>query len=469
MPNKRPAILTIFGATGDLTTRKLLPALYNLDRQGLLPDDFQIIAFSRRDYDNQQYFDFIADFIKQKYPSLIDQVSWQKFSKKLTYFQGNFDSADDFNSLRDFLRAADQKVGQCLDKYFYLAITPEQYQQVLDGIKNSQLHMVCDEQQTKVIIEKPFGSDLNSFQQLNGLIHKMFDEEQIYRIDHYLAKETVENLLYFRGANPVLSNDWSNSNIDSIEVKVFESIGIENRVEYYDKYGQLRDMLQSHLLQLLALTTMQIPASLNVDLVSQAKAEILSKLKIRDLKQDVVRGQYQAGVVDGQAVIGYQQEAGISADSQTETFVKISAYIDDEKWRNIKINLTTGKRLKEKLTEIVINFKSEEKIQGLSSNNSLRFRIQPDEEIALRFLVKTPGKHSLQTADMKFSYKESFNLILPEAYEKVLEDIITGRKVNFLTTKELEASWQFIDPIIEYWQTSNDLKYYPAGSTNLLS
>ncbi|MCA9383935.1 glucose-6-phosphate dehydrogenase, partial [Candidatus Dojkabacteria bacterium] len=321
-----PTTLVIFGATGDLTRRKLLPALYNLDQQSMLPEQIRIIAFARKELDQKQYKQYIESHVADLYPNLIEDTTWNKFFEKIDYISGDFADDKSYQILSKKLDEVDMHIGVCTHKLFYLAVSPDLYENVLQGIVHTELNAFCKNiNDTRVILEKPFGKDYASFEKLNKQITDIFDEKQIYRIDHFLGKETVQNLLYFRAANPIFSNDWNKHKISKVYVRAYESIGIEKRADYYDKYGQLRDMVQSHLLQLLALVLMDMPSSLDdMEGINQRKAEVLEKLTISD-KSKIVRGQYMEGVVDAIAVGGYREEDGIDLSSNTETFVKVSA------------------------------------------------------------------------------------------------------------------------------------------------
>lgn len=464
-----PTVLTIFGATGDLTKRKLLPSLYNLDRQGLLPQQFRIIAFARRDFTGEEYGNYIGGFIDKEFPRLLDKLSWEKFLDKITYISGDFTDKKAFNSLAKKLTEVDKELKVCAHKIFYLAISPNIYETVLNGIKDTSLKQICRKMKdSRVVIEKPFGSDLKSFRQLNRLVLDLFEEKQIYRIDHYLGKETVQNLLYFRAANQIFKKDWDKNSIESIDVNVNESLGVEDRASYYDKFGQLRDMVQSHMLQLLALIAVEVPGELDMSQLSVEKAKVISGLKILDYEKDIIRAQYKKGVVDGQEVIGYKGENAIPKNSDTETYVQLKAILDLPKWKGVKVNLITGKRMKEKATEVIVRFKKDKAISGLESGNKLVFKIQPKEGISLTFYVKAPGQNKLESVDMSFEYEDSFKTLIPEAYEKILFDIIRNNKVNFLSTEELEASWKFIDPIRKSWENeSSEVKFYLAGSNKV--
>lgn len=459
-------VLIIFGSTGDLAKRMLFPSLYHLHKGGRIPADLRIIAVGRREYNDETFTNYLADEFQKLYKSEFSQDSWDRFTPKIKYFLGDLGNQEDFQRLGDLLAAIDQESNECQQKTFYLAVSPDLYLQTFRGIKETALNRACEHSEhSRVVIEKPFGKDLNNFFELNNQLLEIFDEKQIYRIDHYLGKDTVRNILFFRAANPIFFNDWSNQTIAKVEVKVMEDLGVETRATYYDNYGQLRDLVQSHVLQLLSLVLAEVPESLDSESILNAKLKILQNLKIENLETDVVRGQYTSGVVKGNTVRGYREEHPELSASQTETFVSIHAKLDLPSWEDVEINLVSGKRMQEKDTSITLYFRSQEKVKGIPSKNKLIFQLQPKEGISLDLQVKRPGSTELDVVPMLFRYEDNFKVLLADAYESLLLDIFNGNKASFISTDELEASWRFIDPILEHWRTrADDLKLYPAGS-----
>lgn len=462
-------ILVIFGSTGDLSTRMLFPSLYHLYKKGRLPIDLKIIGFARRAFTSKQFGKFLQEKFIEQYKSVFDEESWERFVDRVEYFSGDLSNEEDFEHLAQILSDLDKNSIQCNSKVFYLAISPDLYPSTLTGIKKTELQSICDHKDhIRVILEKPFGKDLHSYHMLNDQLISSFDEDQVFRIDHYLGKETVKNILYFRAANPLFFNDWSNKTIDKIDVKVLESLGVGSRAQYYDQYGQLRDVVQSHLLQLLSLVVAQLPVELTTDNIKKEKLKILENLVVRDLKNDVVRGQYTNGVVEGKPVKSYLEELPENSSSQTETYVKIKAELNTPKWEGVEMNLISGKRMQNKETSITLHFKSQERVPGIASRNKLVFQLQPMEGITLDLQVKKPGVNELEVVPMLFNYKDNFKGLLPDAYESLLLDIFKGNKSSFISSQELEASWKFIDPIIRHWETNPDsLKLYPAGTSNV--
>lgn len=462
-------ILVIFGSTGDLSTRMLFPSLYHLHKKGRLPTDLKIIGFARRDYTSEQFGKFLQEKFIEQYKTAFDEESWEHFLDNVKYISGDLSSEEDFENLAKMLGELDSNGPQCNPKVFYLAISPDLYPATLAGIKKTELQSICDHKDhIRVILEKPFGKDLQSYHELNDQLISSFNEDQVFRIDHYLGKETVKNILYFRSANPLFFNDWSNKTIDRVDVKVVESLGVGSRAQYYDQYGQLRDVVQSHLLQLLSLVVADLPKELTTENVTNEKLKVLENLIVKDIAKDVVRGQYTNGVVDGKPVNSYLEELSDIMSSQTETYVKVKAALNIAQWEGVEMNLISGKRMQNKETSITLYFKSQERIPGIASRNKLVFQLQPMEGITLDLQVKKPGVNELEVVPMLFNYKDNFKGLLPDAYESLLLDIFRGNKASFISSQELEASWRFIDPIIEHWKNNPaSLKLYPAGTTEI--
>lgn len=463
-------VLIIFGSTGDLARRMLFPSLYHLYKNGRLPVSFKIIAFGRRDFVNTQYTDFLLGEFKDSYGQAFEAESWNRFSQLIEYFKGDLTNEADFFRLGDRITTLDESSENCLKKVFYLATSSDYYQTTFEGINKIFQQVKCGHSEhVSVVIEKPFGASLQSFKDLNSKLLELFSEKQVFRIDHYLGKETVKNILYFRAANPLFLNDWNKNTLDKIEVRAFESLGVEQRASYYDQYGQARDFLQSHMLQLLTLTLMDLPLELTTENIHQAKMKVLNNLQIDNIATDVIRGQYTQGVVEGKSVKGYREELPELAQSNTETYVKIKAKLSDPNWEGVDLFLETGKRMFRKDTSITLYFKSQERVHGITSRNKLVFQLQPREAIALDLQVKKPAVNELDVVPMIFRYQENFKGLLPDAYESLLLNIFEGNKSSFLSTEELEASWRFVDPVTKYWaqQGSEGLVLYPAGSKDV--
>jgi glucose-6-phosphate 1-dehydrogenase len=464
-----PFVMVIFGATGDLTKRKLLPALYHLAATGSLPADYHIIAFARRSFDDQSYRAMIRGEVEKHYRHTLDESLWQNFSDHIHYHQSDFNDPQGYVSLTDYLSKIGAGSTMCSNRLMYLATTPNEYEQIFSHLAAVGLHEGCGEDGTwtRLIIEKPFGRDTKTAEQLNASLGRLFREEQIYRIDHYLGKESVQNILAFRFANGLFEPTWNSHYIDNVQITVAESLGIEERGGYYDGTGALRDVAQNHLLQLLALVAMDEPDSLSAEAVREAKVRLLRSLQpLADFERDVVSGQYGA---DG-ARKGFRQEDRVDSASTTETYVAWKAMIDSDCWRGVPFYLRTGKGLAERVTEVSIEYKQPPtNLFGRAGSqvvsNVLTLRIQPNEGVSLRMSVKHPGiMMQLEPVRMEFCYRNSFH-DAPDAYERLLLDAINGDATLFLRSDEVLTSWQYVSPILAWWE-ENHMKpeEYVVGS-----
>lgn len=459
-------VFIVFGSTGDLSVRKLFPSLYVLYKQNLLPENMTFVAFGRRSYSVNEYHAFLEKKISERYPDLIRKNSWEAFKSSIRYVQGSFECIDDFKKLGMVLREIDETNKVVSYKIFYMAISPDQYELVINGIKVLQKEKFCHKKLNKVVVEKPFGKDLRSFESLNKKILSVFEEKSVYRIDHYLGKDTIRNILYVRSLNPLLRNLCCDTFIKRIDVHAFEAIGVGNRGSYFDAFGQLKDMVQSHLLQVFALSTIELDKSIPETLISgkmpvlsKRKAEVISKLYVRDIVKDCIRAQYGSGVVEGKRVTGYRNEKDVSPNSQTETYVWIKAVLDLPAWRQTEINFRTGKALRQKQTEVVFYIGS----PATENINVVKFRLQPNEGMSLSLYVKSPNDMALQPVELSFDYRSSFTSLLSDEYENILLDVIRSDRSSFISSEELVASWKFIDSITSEWITKTTLKTYPAG------
>jgi glucose-6-phosphate 1-dehydrogenase len=467
--------MVIFGASGDLTHRKLIPALYNLAKDNLLPPNFAIIGFARRaktdESFRQECYESVVAHSRSK---LIDEEIWSTFSKLLHYHQGNYDNNADYDALNERLSAIDSGHGTQGNRLYYLSTPPEAYTLITEKIGTTSLTQVkSDKCWTRVIIEKPFGRDLASARALNTHVHKFFTEDQIYRIDHYLGKETVQNILVLRFANGIFEPIWDRRYIDHVQITVAEAIGVEGRGSYYESAGVIRDMVQNHVMQLLALTAMEPPAEFEADAVRNEKVKVLKALRLDSSHPEaLVRGQYSPGKVNGQLVVGYTQEEGVAQDSNTETYLAMKLLIDNWRWAGVPFYVRSGKRLKRRLTEIAIHFRlpprmlfSEHTAQQIEPN-VLVMTIQPDEGISLKFGAKRPGTgEQVQPVVMDFQYGDAFNIAAPEAYERLILDCVLGDSTLFTRSDEVEAAWSLITPIFEDWvKNPTFIEQYRAGS-----
>ena len=466
--------MVIFGATGDLTHRKLVPGLYNLQRERLLPSGFSVIGFARRDWTDDYFRETLETDLKEFSRSGIEEPLWKSFAEGISYNRSSFDDPAGYKALADKLNALDEQRGTAGNRLFYLATGPESFATIIQQLGAAGLNQSPKGGWTRIIIEKPFGRDLASARELNTEVHKVFDESQVYRIDHYLGKETVQNILVFRFANGIFEPVWNRRYVDHVQITVAESVGVEGRGGYYEQAGAIRDMVQNHLMQLLTLTAMEPPGFYEANSVRDEKVKVLRAIRPHapeEVASYTVRGQYSAGTADGKAVPGYRQEENVPAESQTETFVALQFFIENWRWAGVPFYLRTGKRLPKRASEIAIQFKSAPLMifdQGPLNNiepNVLTIKVQPDEGISLKFESKVPGQMTqIRPVTMDFRYNAAFGVASPEAYERLLLDAMLGDSTLFTRSDEVDASWSLITPIIEGWQHAPAPEAYEAGS-----
>jgi len=462
-----PFIMVIFGATGDLTRAKLMPSLFGLFKQGLLPSDFFIFGFSRREITEGDFHDL--------FPSLASDPLWGDFNKHIKYQVGNFEDEKGYLELIKNLETIDTEMGACITRLFYLATPPDNYEPILENLNATKLAEGCkphivspdeimqgkqgsDNRWTRIVVEKPFGKDLETAKQLDKKLSEIFEERQIFRVDHYLGKENVQNMLAFRFANGIFEPVWNNKFIDHIQVTISEKNGIGTRGKFYDGVGNLRDVAQNHLLQLIAAVTMEQPKSFMKEDVRDARVKAIQSIDCispEKVEETVVRGQYE----------GFTAEKNVAENSQTETFVAMKFFMESERMRGVPIYARAGKKMEKDVVEISIVFIQTCHIlfkeYGCPEiGNVITIRIQPDEGISMRFIAKKPGsKLSLGPVEMKFTYQEGFGSKGIDAYEKVLLDIMSGDQMLFNRTDELESSWQFITNILNGWKEFNPPLY----------
>jgi glucose-6-phosphate 1-dehydrogenase len=468
-----PLALVIFGATGDLTRRKLLPAVFRLWKDGLLPQGFAVVGFGREEMPDEQFRErmraALAEFAQP--PSDDD---WAGFAPRLSYVATPFDDPEAYIRLDRHLKEMDGLCGTCGNRLYYLAIPPSVIPTVVEGLGRAGMVRAPGEPEwTRIVVEKPFGHDLASARELNALLLRVFDESQVFRIDHYLGKETVQNLLVFRFANVIWEPVWSRTYVDHVQVTVAETVGVESRAGYYERAGALRDMVQSHLLQLLTLVAMEPPAAYDADSIRTEKVKVLRAVRPvtrESVEREVVRGQYAASP-DGR-MAGYRQEPGVAPGSRTETSVALRLWIDDWRWAGVPFYLRTGKRMPRKSSEVVVRFRQAphpilDAVQGdRPQPNALVLRIQPKEGISLYFEAKVPGLSGpLEPVAMDFDYARAFpGAQAPEAYERLLLDAMLGDATLFARRDEVEAAWALVTPILEAWETGGEPEPYPAGT-----
>lgn len=458
-----PSVMVIMGATGDLTHRKLMPALYDLAAERSLPHGFAVVGFSRKDKSHEDFRADMREAVSEFARHPLDPEIWDSFARGLFFQQADFRDEACFHELDALLHRIDEERGIPGNRIFYMATPPTVFGLIGDMLGKTQLvsPRASGENWTRVVIEKPFGRDLESAQALNAELLRTFREDQVYRIDHYLGKETVQNIIVFRFANGIFEPVWNRNYIDNVQITAAEEIGIDQRGEYYETAGALRDMVQSHLLQLLTLTAMEPPSSWHPNAVRDEKVKVLRAVQRYDaarVEGEVVRGQYGPGWIGGKEVEGYRAEPGVAADSSTETYAALKMQIRNWRWAGTPFYLRTGKRMPKRETEIIVTFKRPplSLFQGQDGAqlppNVLAMRIQPDEGISLKMIAKVPGqKMQIQPVDMDFLYGSSFSRQSPSAYERLLLDVMLGDSTLFTRRDEVEQSWEIITPILEVW------------------
>ncbi len=472
-----PQVLVIYGAAGDLAKRKLLPALYTLARERLLPAKFAIVGTARRDKGDEEFRQEMREHCdRYARHKPVDDALWQHFSQSLHFQPGAFGEPQAYRSLADRLAAIEQAEGIPPNRLFYLSVPPSVFPPIVENLGAAGLVSRGHSPWTRVIVEKPFGHDLESAYQLNRTLKQVFREVQIYRIDHYLGKETVQNVLAFRFANGIFEPLWNSRFVSHVQITAAEPIGMEGRGKYFEEAGILRDMVQNHLFQVLCLTAMEPPVSLEAGAVRDEKVKLLKALRpIPEGRIDdfVVRAQYARGRVLGESVPGYRDEPGVSAGSTTESFVALKLFIDNWRWGGVPFFMRTAKRLPKKVTEISIHFRQPphrlfgDDGGGLPAPNVMSIRIQPDEGISLHFGSKVPGPSlDIAPVNMEFRYGTSFGQEPPEAYERLILDAMLGDGTLFIRDDETETSWKFITGIHEAWarQKKKKIPTYPAGT-----
>src|SRR5919204_3342910 len=472
----QPCAIVIFGATGDLTHRKLIPALYNLAADGELPPATAVIGFARREKSDGEFRKELEETTRKFSRQPVRDDIWNTFAQSIFYHRCEFEEESGYKSLSQRLAQLDKERGTRGNRLFYLAAAPDQFEPILKNLKAAGLNTTCSGSWARVIVEKPFGSDLDSARELNRIVRNSFSEEQTYRIDHFLGKETAQNILVLRFANSIFSPIWSRHYVDHLQITAAETLGVEGRAGYYEGAGALRDMVQNHLLQLLCLVAMEPPTDLAANSIRDEKVKVVRSLRrySRDeVATNVVRAQYAEGAINGKPVVGYRQEKKVNPESMIDTFVALRLYIDNWRWSDVPIYLRVGKRLPKSATEISVHFKRAPAVlfnmqTEALDQNVLVIRIQPDEGIALRMRAKMPGTHfRIQPVKMDFHYGTSFGKASPEAYERLLLDAMSGDATLFARRDEVEEAWSFIDTIEDAWagkEKAPQLFFYPAGS-----
>ncbi|HEY1918280.1 MAG TPA: glucose-6-phosphate dehydrogenase [Streptosporangiaceae bacterium] len=473
-----PCVLVLFGVTGDLASKKLLPAIYDLANRGLLPPGFSLVGFARRDWEHEDFAQVTHDAVKAHARTPFREEVWRQLSEGVRFVPGEFADDAAFDQLAETVAQLDAERGTGGNYAFYLSVPPKAFPQVVQQLKRSGLSTPPEREGhatpwRRVVIEKPFGHDLASAKELNAMLSAVFPPHAVFRIDHYLGKETVQNLLALRFANSLFEPIWNRGYVDHVQITMAEDIGIGGRAGYYDGIGAARDVIQNHLLQLLALTAMEEPVSFSADSLRAEKEKVLSAVKIpEDLAAGTARGQYSAGWQGGIEVPGFLEEDGIAADSRTETYAALRLEIDTRRWAGVPFYLRTGKRLPSRMTEIAVLFQRAPHLPFAATDteelgqNALVIRVQPDEGVTVRFGSKVPGSAmEVRDVNMDFAYGESFTESSPEAYERLLLDVLIGDPPLFPRQEEVELSWRILDPIEEYWAEHTKPEPYVAGSS----
>ncbi len=475
-PVPQPCSIVIFGASGDLTYRKLIPALYNIAADGDLPAALSVVGFARREKTDASFRTELQEAVRKFSRSGINDEVWTSFAERLFYHRSEFGDADGYTRLAERLAELDAERGTRGNRLFYLSVAPSEFDGILQHLAAAGLNQTTEGAWTRVIVEKPFGTDLATAQELNSVVSRTFHERDTFRIDHFLGKETAQNIMVLRFANGIFEPLWNHRYIDHVQITAAEPLGVEARGPYYESAGALRDMVQNHLLQLLCLVAMEPPTDLAADSVRDEKVKVIRSLRPmspEDVARDVVRGQYTAGAIGGQEVKAYRTEERVSPTSATETYVALKANVDNWRWDGVPFYIRVGKRLPKGATEIAVQFKN---APGVLFNkgaedldaNVLVIRIQPDEGISLRMQCKMPGAAlRIEPVKMDFHYGTSFGKASPEAYERLLLDAMSGDATLFARRDEVEGAWRFIDLIEAAWHDSKTpppLCEYPSGS-----
>lgn len=464
-----PCSLVIFGVTGDLARKKLLPAVYDLANRGLLPPGFGLTGFARRDWTQTHFANFVRENIQQHCRTPFRESTWANLAKGIRFVRGTFDDASAFERLSKTVNELDHDRGTRGNHAFYMSIPPSSFPIVAQQLAASGLSHSSHNAWRRVIIEKPFGHDLASARELDRVVAEVFHPDSVFRIDHYLGKETVQNLLAFRFANAMYEPIWNANYVDHVQITMAEDIGIGGRAGYYDGIGAARDVIQNHLLQLMALTAMEEPVSFSASDLTAEKTKVLSAIRLpHDLALNTARGQYAAGWQGSYKAVGYLEEEGIDPTSTTETYAAVRLDVDTRRWAGVPFYLRTGKRLGKRVTEIAVIFKRAPHLPFESTavrelgNNAIVIRVQPNEGVTMRFGAKVPGATAMEVRDvsMDFSYGRSFTERSPEAYERLILDVLLGEPPLFPTTDEVELSWNILDPIEEFW---SDLHTQPQA------
>ncbi|PXY23602.1 glucose-6-phosphate dehydrogenase [Prauserella sp. PE36] len=467
-----PSGLVIFGVTGDLSRKKLMPAIYDLAHRGLLPAGFSLVGFARRDWEDQDFGELVHDSVAEHARTPFRESVWNRLAEGIRFVQGTFDDDDAFDRLAQTVHDLDEARGTGGNTAFYLSIPPWAFPVVTKQLARCGLAESSEDVWRRVVIEKPFGHDLTSAKELNAVVNDVFPEESVFRIDHYLGKETVQNILALRFANQMFEPIWNANFVDHVQITMAEDIGLGGRAGYYDGIGAARDVIQNHLLQLLALTAMEEPVSFHPRALRAEKVKVLSATKpVGPFDETTARGQYAGGWQGGKKVPGLLQEGGFSKESTTETYAAVTLEVQNRRWAGVPFYLRTGKRLGRRVTEVAVVFKRAPHLPfdytatEELGENALVIRVQPDEGITMRFGSKVPGTTmEVRDVTMDFGYGHAFTETSPEAYERLILDVLLGEPSLFPVNEEVELSWQILDPVLEHWAKRGAPEPYQPGS-----
>lgn len=467
-----PSGMVIFGVTGDLARKKLLPAIYDLASRGLLPAGFPLVGYGRRDWSKQEFENYVLEAVKAGARTKFQENVWQRLAEGMHFVKGNFDDDQAFDNLAAKLLELDHSRGTAGNWAFYLSVPPDYFSDVIHQLQRSGMATAENGAWRRVIVEKPFGHDQQTARELNNLINSVFPERSVFRIDHYLGKETVQNIMALRFANQLFDPLWNSHYVDHVQITMAEDIGLGGRAGYYDGIGAARDVIQNHLIQLLALIAMEEPIDFTPEQLQAEKIKVLRATQaVEPFAKTTARGQYAAGWQGSEYVKGLREEDGFDPESTTETYAACTLQINSRRWAGVPFYLRTGKRLGRRVTEIALVFKDaphqpfSEGSRHAQGQNVVVIRVQPDEGMLMRFGSKVPGSGmEVRDVNMDFSYAEAFTEESPEAYERLILDALLDEASLFPTNEEVELSWKILDPVLEYWSQRGQPEEYPAGT-----